>query len=53
MNGSPGAVTMTDNIFGTEAGTGVTFDADGNCTSENCTVDDEPVGYRKPSGVNW
>jgi hypothetical protein len=45
-------VTFTDNLFGTEAL--VTLDDDGNCTSLNCTTaGGDPIGYRKPTGVNW
>jgi hypothetical protein len=32
----------------------VTLDAQGNCTSSNCNPSgEEPIGYRKPSGVSW
>ncbi len=32
----------------------VTLDAQGNCTSTNCNpAGQQPIGYRKPSGVSW
>jgi hypothetical protein len=40
------------NLWGQESL--VTLDANGNCTSTNCNPGgQEPIGYRKPSGVSW
>jgi len=52
LGGSSGAASFSNNIWGNESK--VTLDADGNCTSANCNPSgQEPIGYRKPSGVNW
>ena len=46
------AATFKSNLFGKPAL--VTLDANGNCTSSNCNpAGQEPIGYRKPSGVGW
>jgi len=46
------AAIVSPNIFGKPSS--VTLDADGNCTSANCNpAGQEPIGYRKPSGVHW
>jgi hypothetical protein len=43
---------VAPNLFGEPSA--VTLDAEGNCTSANCNpVGEEPIGYRKPSGVAW
>ncbi|HWM62709.1 MAG TPA: hypothetical protein VNP96_01815 [Solirubrobacterales bacterium] len=52
LTGSSGSATFSDNIWGEP--TAVTLDADGNCTSAECNpAGQEPIGYRKPSGVHW
>ncbi|HKI66578.1 MAG TPA: right-handed parallel beta-helix repeat-containing protein [Solirubrobacterales bacterium] len=52
QDGSAAAAGFSQNIWGTP-GT-VTLDANGNCTSSNCTAPGgQPIGYRKPSGVHW
>lgn len=46
------AAIVSPNLFGKPSL--VALDADGNCTSANCNpAGQEPIGYRKPSGVNW
>ena len=45
-------VTLSSNLWGKESL--VTFDSNRNCTSTNCNpAGQEPIGYRKPSGVGW
>ncbi len=52
QDGSASAATFASNLWGKPSL--VTLDADGNCTSANCNPSgQEPIGYRKPSGVNW
>ena len=52
QDGSAGAATFSANLFGQPSL--VSLDADGNCTSANCNpTEEEPIGYRKPSGVSW
>jgi hypothetical protein len=52
QDGSTGAATFTSNLWGQPSL--VTLDANGNCTSANCNpAGQEPIGYRKPSGVSW
>ena len=52
QDGSAAAATFSQNIWGTPGS--VTFDGSGNCTSANCNpAGQEPIGYRKPSGVSW
>jgi hypothetical protein len=52
QNGSAGSATWSANLWGQPSL--VTLDADGNCTSSNCNpAGQEPIGYRKPSGVDW
>jgi hypothetical protein len=51
QNGFASAI-VAPNLWGTESL--VTFDAQRNCTSANCNpAGQEPIGYRKPSGVRW
>ncbi len=46
------AALIAPNLFGTPSL--VTLDADRNCISANCNpASEEPIGYRKPSGVAW
>ena len=46
------AAIVGPNLFG--GASLVTLDAEGNCTSPNCNPGaEEPIGYRKPSGVSW
>jgi hypothetical protein len=41
--------TARDNLVGN-----YTLDADGNCIQAACNpAGEEPIGYRKPSGVHW
>ena len=43
---------VAPNLWGNESL--VTLDAQGNCTSSNCNpAGQDPIGYRKPSGVAW
>jgi hypothetical protein len=43
---------VAPNLWGTPSL--VTLDSQGNCTSANCNpAGQEPIGYRKPSGVHW
>ena len=52
QDGSSSAATISSNLWGPPSL--VTLDAQGNCTSANCNpAGAEPIGYRKPSGVNW
>ncbi|MGC1852489.1 MAG: Ig-like domain-containing protein, partial [Solirubrobacterales bacterium] len=52
MSSSPSAATFSANLFGQPSL--VTLDAAGNCTSANCNpAGEDPIGYRKPSGVAW
>ena len=52
QDGSASAATFSQNIWGTPGA--VTLDASGSCSSSNCTAPgDQPIGYRKPSGVHW
>jgi len=52
QDGSASAASFSQNIWGTPGA--VTLDANGNCTSSNCTAPGgQPIGYRKPSGVHW
>ncbi len=52
QDGSASAATFTSNLWGKPSL--VTLNALGNCTSANCNPSgQEPIGYRKPSGVNW
>jgi hypothetical protein len=52
QGGSAGAATFSANLWGQPSL--VTLDAGGNCTSANCNpAGQEPIGYRKPSGVGW
>ena len=49
---SPEAATFAANLWGEPPL--VTLDTEGNCTSANCNpAGQEPIGYRKPSGVSW
>jgi hypothetical protein len=51
-SGSAGAATFSANLWGEPSL--VALDAAGNCTSANCNpAGEEPIGYRKPSGVGW
>jgi hypothetical protein len=44
--------TGSSNLFGVP--TLVALNTDGDCTSTNCNPDgQDPIGYRKPTGVNW
>jgi hypothetical protein len=46
------ARTSQNNLYGTPSL--VTLDADGNCTSSNCTTSGgQTIGYRCPTGVWW
>jgi hypothetical protein len=50
-NGYSSAI-VAPNIWGRPGA--VTLDGAGNCTSANCNpAGEEPIGYRKPSGVDW
>ncbi len=50
--GNLAGVDYGNNLFGNPSL--VTLDPQGNCTSANCNPSGaEPIGYRKPSGVNW
>jgi len=52
QDGSASAATFSANLFGQESL--VALDSAGNCTSANCNpAGQEPIGYRKPSGVSW
>jgi thrombospondin type 3 repeat protein len=52
QNGSAAAAVFASNLWGQS--TLVTLDSAGNCTSANCNpAGQEPIGYRKPSGVDW
>ena len=52
QDGSASAATFSANLWGKPSL--VTLDANGNCTSSNCNpAGQEPIGYRKPSGVSW
>jgi len=52
LTGSSGSATFAQNLWGQTSL--VTLDAAGNCTSANCNpAGAEPIGYRKPSGVDW
>lgn len=52
QDGSSAAAVFSANLWGQSSL--VSFDAAGNCTSSNCNpAGQEPIGYRKPSGVNW
>jgi hypothetical protein len=52
QNGSSSAAVFSSNLFGQPPL--VTLDSQGNCTSSNCNASgQEPIGYRKPAGVNW
>jgi hypothetical protein len=52
QDGSAGAATFSRNLWGKP--TLVTLDGQGNCTSANCNpAGQQPIGYRKPSGVRW
>ena len=52
MSSSPGAAAFSANLFGQLSL--VTLDAAGNCTSANCNpAGEDPIGYRKASGVAW
>jgi len=52
MSGSPAAASFAANLWGEPSL--VTLDASGDCTSANCNpAGQEPIGYRKPSGVSW
>ncbi len=52
QDGSSAAAVFSANLWG--QGSLVTLDSAGNCTSSNCNpAGQEPIGYRKPSGVNW
>jgi hypothetical protein len=52
QNGSASAATFSTNLFGQSSL--VTLDAAGNCNSGACNpAGQEPIGYRKPSGVYW
>jgi Bacterial TSP3 repeat len=50
LNQTPGAhTTFRDNVKGDQP-----LDAAGNCTTAVCNpAGQEPIGYRKPSGVRW
>ena len=50
--GSAAAATFTANLFGKPSI--VALDAANNCTSASCNPPgQEPIGYRKPTGVHW
>jgi hypothetical protein len=52
LTGSSDSATFSANIWGQPSA--VTLDASGNCTSANCNpAGQPPIGYRKPSGVDW
>jgi Bacterial TSP3 repeat len=52
QSGSAAAAAFGANLFGQPSL--VTLDDQGNCTSANCNpTGQEPIGYRKPSGVAW
>jgi hypothetical protein len=52
--GSLGAATWLDNLWRDSDTNALTLDANGNCTSSACNPSgQEPIGYRKPSGVSW
>jgi hypothetical protein len=52
QNGSAGAATWSANLWGRPSV--VTLDTNGDCTSSNCNpAGQKPIGYRKPSGVDW
>jgi hypothetical protein len=52
QDGSAGAATFSANLWGQPSL--VSLDGAGNCTSANCNpAGQEPIGYRKPSGVGW
>ena len=52
QDGSGAAATFARNLWGGPSL--VTLDAQGNCISANCNPPgQEPIGYRKPSGVSW
>ena len=52
QDGSASAAAFSANLWGQPSL--VTLDAQGNCTSANCNpAGQEPIGYRKPSGVAW
>ncbi len=52
QDGSTGAAAFSSNLWGQPSL--VTLDSQGNCTSANCNPGgQEPIGYRKPSGVSW
>jgi hypothetical protein len=52
QNGSASAAVFASNLWG--SGSLVTLNAAGNCTSANCNpAGQEPIGYRKPTGVRW
>ena len=52
QNGSASAAVFAANLWGSSSL--VTLDGAGNCTSANCNpAGQEPIGYRKPSGVDW
>jgi Bacterial TSP3 repeat len=52
QDGASSAATFASNLWGKPSL--VTLDASGNCTSANCNpAGQEPIGYRKPSGVAW
>jgi hypothetical protein len=52
QDGSSAAAVFSANLWGQSSL--VSFDSAGNCTSSSCNpAGQEPIGYRKPSGVNW
>jgi len=52
LGGSSSAASFTSNIWGKESV--ISLDGGGNCTSADCNPPgQEPLGYRKPSGVSW
>lgn len=52
QDGSSSAATFSGNLWGTPSL--VTLDGQGNCVSANCNpANQEPIGYRKPTGVDW
>lgn len=52
LNGSASAASFAANLWGLPSL--VTFDAARNCVSSNCNpAGQAPIGFRKPSGVDW